>query len=90
MHTLKQVDLVGVGCCIPLLTCANAGPDTYVHCGCGSFFYLLLHMWWYTSLAASCGPGGVFILATVVDIALALKQLALCGSGGGICSRIYV
>ena len=47
-------------------------------------------MWWYASLAASSGPGVVFIPATVVDIALALKQLAMCGSGGGICSHIYV
>ena len=43
---------------------------------------LFFHTWWFTSLAATCGPGGVFLPATCVDIALALKQLALCGVGG--------
>ena len=47
---------------------------------------VLLHMWWYTSLAATCGPG-VFLPATGVDIALALKQLALCGVSG-TCSDV--
>ena len=42
---------------------------------------LLLHTWWYTSLAATCGPGGVFLPATAVDVALALKQLARCAVG---------
>ena len=49
-------------------------------------FYFHLHTWWYTSLAATCGPG-VFLPATCVDIVLALKQLALCGVGS-ICSDI--
>ena len=39
------------------------------------------------SLAATCDRGGVVLPATCVDIALPLKQLALCGSiGSDICS----
>ena len=34
------------------------------------------------SLAATCGPGGVFLPASCVDIALALEQLVQCGVGG--------